>query len=125
MAAEQTSTTSARLHSAPVRIIEHTDSPRSIFLRTFLGNRSAMIGLTMIVMLLLIAVFAPFIATHDPLQSMIGVEVEVPPSPRKPPCVPLFGCQEPAHYLGLDLNGRDVFSRIIYGTRISLFVGVT
>jgi peptide/nickel transport system permease protein len=84
-----------------------------------------MIGLTMIVILLLIAVFAPFIATHDPLQSMIGVEGEVPPIPRKPPCVPLFGCEEPAHYLGLDLNGRDVFSRIIYGTRISLFVGVT
>ena len=41
---------------------------------------------------------------------------------------PAFRCSaapDALHYMGLDLNGRDVFSRIVYGARISLFVGVS
>lgn len=94
-------------------------------LRSLLRNRSAMIGMAIISILLLTAIFADVIATHDPLQTMIGVPGEIPPFPRKPPCIPLFGCEEPLHILGLDLNGRDLFSRIIYGARVSLFVGLT
>lgn len=124
MAAEQTSTASLR-SPASALTYDHQENRTAVFLRSFFGNRSAVIGLIIIVMLLLVAIFAPLIATHDPLQSMIGVPGEVAPIPRKPPCIPLFGCEEPAHYLGLDLNGRDIFSRIVYGTRTSLFVGVT
>lgn len=101
------------------------ENPWRLTLRIALRNQSAVMGATIIFLLALLAIFAPVIATHDPLLSMIGVAGEVPPIPRKPPCVPLFGCEEPAHYMGLDLNGRDVFSRIIYGTQTSLVVGVT
>ena len=83
-----------------------------------------MAGSIIILALLLVALGADVIATHDPLQSMIGVPGEVPPIPRQPPCIPLFGCDGPLHYMGLDLNGRDVFSRIVFGARISLFVGL-
>lgn len=73
--------------------------------------------------LVFVMIFAPVIATHDPLLSMIGIDGEVPPLPRKPPCIPLFGCEEPMHILGLDLNARDLFSRVVWGTRQSLPVG--
>ncbi len=92
-------------------------------LRRLFRNRSAVIGMVIISLLLLTAVFAPLLATHDPLLSMIGVPGETPPVPRKAPCIPLFGCEEPTHLMGLDLNGRDVFSRIVFGARVSLFVG--
>ncbi|MBC7870639.1 MAG: ABC transporter permease [Chitinophagaceae bacterium] len=92
-------------------------------LRRLFRNRSAVIGMVIIALLLFTAVFAPLLATHDPLLSMIGVPGEVPPVPRKAPCIPLFGCEEPMHIMGLDLNGRDVFSRIVFGARVSLFVG--
>jgi peptide/nickel transport system permease protein len=118
------STTSATAPSQPVQLHEGLNSPSSVFLRTFLGNRSAVMGLSIIILLILVAVFADVIATHDPLLSMIGIPGEVPPIPRKPPCIPLFGCEEPLHYLGLDLNGRDIFSRIVHGARTSLFVGI-
>ena len=75
-------------------------------------------------MLVIIAVFAPVFATHDPIQTMIGVPGETGRLPSKPPCIPILGCEEPQHILGLDLNARDLYSRVIYGTRTSLSVGV-
>lgn len=90
-----------------------------------LHNRSAVIGMIILAFFIFVAVAAPLIATHDPLQTMIGVPGEVPPLPRKPPCIPALGCEEPLHIMGLDLNARDLFSRIVYGTQISLFLGVT
>ena len=55
---------------------------------------------------------------------MIGVPGETGRLPSKPPCIPILGCDEPQHILGLDLNARDLYSRVIYGTRTSLSVGV-
>jgi ABC-type dipeptide/oligopeptide/nickel transport system permease subunit len=94
-------------------------------LRGLFRNRSAVAGLIIIGFLIFVAVFAPFIATHDPIKTMIGVPGEVPPLPRKAPCLPLFGCTEPMHILGLDKNGRDVFSRIVFGAQVSLMVGIS
>lgn len=100
-------------------------------IRDMRHNRSAMIGFWIIVIMVIMAVFAPVIATHDPLEPMIGIEEfyredgSVAPAPRQPPCIPAFGCENPPHIMGLDLNGRDMFSRIVYGARTSLFVGVT
>ena len=91
--------------------------------KNILGYPSAVIGLIIITVLLLIAVAAPLIATHDPILSMIGVPGETGRLPGKVPCLPLFGCGDAIHLMGLDLNGRDLFSRVIYGTRTSLFVG--
>lgn len=100
-------------------------SPLRDTISRILHNRSAVIGLIMIAFMLLVAAGADLIATHDPIKPMFGVEGEVPPLPRKAPCIPWTGCTEPMHLMGLDQNARDVFSRVIYGSRLSLFVGVT
>ena len=93
-------------------------------LRNLLHNPSAILGMGIIGLLLLTAVAAPLIATHDPIKTMIGVPGETGRLPSKPPCIPAFGCEEPMHILGLDLNARDLFSRVIFGTRTSLSVGI-
>ena len=93
-------------------------------LRNLRHSPSALLGSAVIGALVIIAVFAPVFATHDPLQTMIGVPGETGRLPSKPPCIPILGCEEPQHILGLDLNARDLYSRVIYGTRTSLSVGV-
>ena len=77
--------------------------------RTFSRNRSALVGLVMVILIVLIAVFAPVIAPHDPLTQSIVNRLQGP---------------SPGYILGRDGYGRDVFSRIIYGTRVALLVGV-
>jgi peptide/nickel transport system permease protein len=71
-------------------------------------NRMAMTGLALVLGLFVISVCAPWLAPYDPLSINLQ-EVLMPPSP--------------AHYLGTDTLGRDVLSRIIYGSRVSLKVG--
>ena len=93
-------------------------------LRNLRHSPSALIGSAIIGALVIIAVFAPVFATHDPIQTMIGVPGETGRLPSKPPCIRILGCEEPQHILGLDLNARDLYSRVIYGTRTSLSVGV-
>ncbi|NPA06724.1 MAG: ABC transporter permease, partial [Chloroflexi bacterium] len=92
--------------------------------RRLLRQRSAQIGGAILLALVLIAIFAPVIAPYDPLEVLIGKE-DV--RKREPPCIHLLGCppDKPQHIMGIDGNFRDVFSRVIYGTRVSLFVGFT
>jgi peptide/nickel transport system permease protein len=88
-----------------------------------LHQRSAVVGLILLGFLVFVAIFADVIATHDPIQPMLGVEPGA--KPRQPPCIHLLGCpaSQPEHYFGLDGNARDVFSRVVYGSRVSLAVG--
>ena len=65
-------------------------------------------GLIVLVMLLM-AVFAELLATHDPVRTDPSQTLH-PPSP--------------AHWLGTDYLGRDIYSRIVHGARISLAVGI-
>jgi peptide/nickel transport system permease protein len=109
---------------SPAKTIQKSENPWAILLRDLFHHRSAVLGMIIIGLLALIAIFANVIATHDPLQSMIGMPGETPPLPRKAPCIPAFGCTEPMHLMGLDLNARDVFSRLIYGARVSLPIGI-
>jgi ABC-type dipeptide/oligopeptide/nickel transport system permease subunit len=91
-------------------------------LRAFLRQRAAMSGLIIIVVLALMAIFAPLIAPYDPIQVLIGVEnVEK----RAPPCIHILGCaaDKTQHIMGIDGNVRDEWSRLVYGARISLSVG--
>jgi peptide/nickel transport system permease protein len=76
--------------------------------RRLLRNGPALIGLGIIVVFVLAAVLAPLIAPYEPLQRD-GAQVFKPPSG--------------AHLMGTDRQARDVFSRILYGARISLLVG--
>ncbi len=72
-------------------------------------NKPALLGLTCIGLFIFIAVFAPFIAPHDPSQQILS-NFQLPPSA--------------AHIFGTDRLGRDELSRVMYGARISLVVGV-
>lgn len=93
-------------------------------LRRILRQRSAIIGGVILGILILVAVFAPVIAPYDPEAVLIGVE---PVRKRQAPCIHLLGCptDQPQHWMGIDGNVRDQFSRVIYGTRVSLFIGFT
>jgi ABC-type dipeptide/oligopeptide/nickel transport system permease subunit len=108
-------------------VVKPLRSPMQDTIRRILRNRSAVVGLVMIGILVLLAIFADVISTHNPIQSMLEIPSEAVPGvrlPAKAPCVPAFGCTDPVHLMGLDLNARDVFSRIIHGTRVSLQIGL-
>jgi ABC-type dipeptide/oligopeptide/nickel transport system permease subunit len=79
------------------------------FLRVFLGRKVVVLGAAIILLLLITAIFAPFIAPYDPYKQDLGEALRGPSR---------------AHLLGTDPLGRDELSRIIYGTRISLLVGI-
>ncbi len=94
-----------------------TDTPASAFQaaagRTYLGlldfikNRLALLGLMIISGLILVAVFAPQIAPFDPLATNLTNRLQ-----------PLSA----VHYFGTDEVGRDIFSRIVWGSRLTLYV---
>jgi peptide/nickel transport system permease protein len=89
--------------------------------RHLVRNRSGVVGLIALGMLLLVAIFASVIAPYDPIDFRDPNNVV-----RTGPCVHFLGCpaDQPEHIFGLDGNGRDLFSRVIYATRVDLFIGV-
>jgi ABC-type dipeptide/oligopeptide/nickel transport system permease subunit len=96
-------------------------------LRALLRQRSAIVGLTILTFLFLVALLADVIAPYDPRLSMLDLGQDV--SRQRPdtltPCVHLLGCpaERPEHLFGLDGNVRDTFSRVVHGSRISLYIG--
>jgi glutathione transport system permease protein len=89
---------------------EKTITPFMIFWQKFKKQKSAMVAGIFIFFLILAAIFAPFIAPYDPYAIDYG-NAMMPPSPQ--------------HWAGTDIYGRDILSRIIYGARISLTVGIS
>ncbi len=77
-------------------------------LEKFMKNPTAVFGVFILLVMLIMAVFASPIATHDPLEINPGDRLMAP------------GAQ---HWFGTDRMGRDIFSRVVYGSRISLIVG--
>lgn len=73
-------------------------------------NKTAMVGLVIVAVMMIMAIFAPLIATHDP--NMID------------PVNSYLGFGEKGHLFGTDEFGRDLFSRIVYGSRVSLIAAV-
>jgi len=93
-------------------------------LRRIFKQRNSMIGLTIIGFLLLICLFAERIAPYSPETVLIGIrDVQK----REGPCIHLLGCpkEKSQHLMGIDGNVRDEFSRILFGARVSLYVGFT
>ena len=84
-------------------------SPGQRRLRSFLKNKPAVTGLVVAVLLSLAAIFAPLLATHDP-HALADKEARQPPSR--------------IHYFGTDTIGRDVFSNVVFGGRVSLPIGL-
>jgi peptide/nickel transport system permease protein len=72
-------------------------------------NRLAYIGIAVAAIFILAAIFAPLIATHDVTAQNLAMRYAAPSA---------------AHWFGTDSLGRDVFSRVVYGARISLEVGI-
>jgi ABC-type dipeptide/oligopeptide/nickel transport system permease subunit len=89
-----------------------------------LRRRSAIAGMLILGTLVVVAIFAPAIAPYDPVEVLIGAEQV---TRRDPPCIHLLGCpaDQPQHLMGIDGNVRDQFSRVVYGTRLSLLIGFT
>ncbi len=99
-----------------------SNSLARLTLRRIFRQRSAVIGGTILGLLILVAIFAPVLAPYDPEEVLIGKE-DI--KKRADPCIHLLGCPEdqPQHILGVDGNVRDVFSRVIFGSRVSLLIG--
>ncbi|MFI0425042.1 oligopeptide ABC transporter permease [Spongiactinospora sp. 9N601] len=84
-------------------------SPAKLALRRFLRNRMAVAGTAFLALVVLLAVFAPLVAGHDPNAVDLAAF-------RRPP--------SGEHLLGTDSSGRDVFARLVYAGRVSLLVGL-
>lgn len=78
-------------------------------LAAFNANKTSWVGLGLFVAVCLVAILAPVIAPHDPLQQSILYRLK-PPSAQ--------------HWMGTDFYGRDILSRLIWGARISLVIGL-
>ena len=83
---------------------------RRKILRTFMNNKAAFIGSIVAFIIVIVAIFAPLISPYDPLEQDVFHRL-TPPSG--------------THLLGTDVYGRDVLSRIVWGSRVSLTVSVT
>src|SRR5512133_3613507 len=91
-----------------------TETPLKInewrrFWRVFLSRKVVIFGAVIIFALIVTALFAPFIAPYDPYAQNLSESLQGPSR---------------SHLLGTDPLGRDELSRIIYGTRVSLLVGI-
>lgn len=86
------------------------------FWRSFRENRGALIGLSIVVLVALMAVFAPIVAPHSPIEQFRD-HARIPPA--------WLAGGDWTFPLGTDAVGRDILSRIIFGARISLFIGVS
>ncbi len=74
---------------------------------TFRANKLAMFGLVILILLIVMAVFAPWLAPYSPFSQNLADRLQ-PPGPE--------------HWLGTDHLGRDILSRLIHGSRITLFI---
>jgi len=85
------------------------------FYKQFKKNKSALVGLYIVIVLISCALFAPFLAPYDPLIQNLDDRLIAP-----------FWTENGSlsHILGTDDFGRDLLSRVIYGARISLMIGV-
>lgn len=106
----------------PERLFESPMSQWRLAIRRFRERKSGMLGLGIVVFLIIVAILAPVLAPYEPNQVLIGQE-DI--GPRDPPCIHILGCDPdtPQHILGVDGNVRDEFSRLIFGTRVSLTLG--
>jgi peptide/nickel transport system permease protein len=104
--------------AAPADIVE-LPATRHFFLaslrKSLRRNKVAQIAVAILFVVVLVGIFGPLITPHDPALQDLTARL-------KPPF--WMAGHVPGHLLGTDALGRDVLSRVIYGTRISLLVGV-
>ena len=95
------------LHDSPTSAWQARLSRFYLGWLTFRSNPLAMIGLLLILALLLMALFAPWLAHYSPIEQDLQARLHAPSH---------------AHWLGTDELGRDIYSRIVYGSRITLYI---
>ena len=78
-----------------------------VFVRRFFRNPLGVVGFVIVVLLVLVAIFAPLIATHDPYLPSLGKRLSAPSA---------------EFWFGADELGRDIYSRLVYGSRLTLFI---
>ncbi|WP_110114577.1 oligopeptide ABC transporter permease [Bacillus sp. CGMCC 1.16541] len=100
--------TNKNVQPEPNTKVQKSPSPWAIARKKFLRNKLAMISLTFMVIITGLAILAPYITTHD-ISRIDYMKMSLAPSTE--------------HWLGTDTNGRDVFTRTIYGGRTSLLIG--
>jgi ABC-type dipeptide/oligopeptide/nickel transport system permease subunit len=90
-------------------------------------RKSSIIGMIILALLVTIALTAPWIAPYSPTLSMLDVDPPQDIQKRSSPCIHLLGCpqDQPQHIMGTDGNLRDEFSRMLYGARLSLMIGLS
>lgn len=86
-----------------------------LFYRSFVANRGAVLGLIALLILVFVAIFANVLAPHNPLELYTGKE-QLPPA--------WLEGGDARFFLGTDDAGRDTLSRVMHGTRYSLFIGL-
>lgn len=89
--------------------MEQKQSRTKDLLRIFYKNKMAVMGFIIILAMVIIAVFAPLIATQAPEAQDLAIRFQSPSA---------------EHFFGTDNFGRDIFSNVVYGARISLFIGL-
>lgn len=87
----------------------NTKSSRQLMWKRLSRNKNAMLGMVVLIILIYLALLAPFISPHDPLETDWGALSQ-----------PISS----SHWLGTDDMGRDIFSRNLYGIRVALGIGV-
>jgi oligopeptide transport system permease protein len=116
-------TTSARTAAGGTLELDTLREERSLWgdaWRRLSRNRAAVAGIVVIILITLVAIFAPFIAPYNPVQQSSNNSLRLPAwvqdkNPNR--------AGKPEHLLGTDAIGRDVFSQLVYGARVSLIVG--
>jgi peptide/nickel transport system permease protein len=93
----------------PQQVVGEHVSPRRAAVRRFLRYRLAIVGVFMLLIIVLMAIFAPLLTPWPPNWLDLSTGARQPPSPE--------------HILGTDVSGRDIWSRVLYGARTSIIVG--
>ncbi len=112
--------------SSPKPVTQAIKPPQSLWMdawRRLARNKGAMFGLALIILFFFLAIFGPWLAPHDPLKINDGKGF-LPPSWMPASLVATGKAGDPQFFLGTDGIGRDVFSRLIYGARVSMVVAI-
>jgi peptide/nickel transport system permease protein len=89
--------------------IELLSGRRRRVLRSLMRHKTALVGLTVMICIVAVSLLAPLLAPYDPIKQFVGPPLQGPSA---------------AHLLGTDMYGRDILSRIIFGTRTSIVLAL-
>jgi len=95
--------------------------------RRLFRRKSSIVGMVILAILIFLAITAQWLAPYNPILSMLDSDPPQSIQKRSSPCIHALGCSsdQPQHIMGTDGNIRDEFSRMLYGARLSLAIGLS